>query len=107
MAPSRARGDDDVTPTGPRDPADWAAVNAVFHKAIDLPPGERAAFIDRECAGRPDLRAEALSLLASHDRADTFLESGAANANAPRAAGSVDPLVGRRVGHYEIEGVLG
>jgi serine/threonine protein kinase len=29
------------------------------------------------------------------------------NADAPRASGSVDPLVGRRVGHYEIERVLG
>ena len=38
----------------------------VFDRAADLPPGERAAFLEEACAGDPGLRAEVESLLA-HD----------------------------------------
>src|SRR5262245_28637422 len=38
----------------------------LFDRAAEMPPGERAAFLDRACAGDPGLRAEVESLLA-HD----------------------------------------
>ena len=39
---------------------------SVFDRAAVLPPGERAGFLDRACAGDAGLRAEVESLLA-HD----------------------------------------
>ncbi|MBA4064225.1 MAG: hypothetical protein C0501_11020 [Isosphaera sp.] len=40
---------------------------SLFARAVAIPdPAERAAFLDRECAGNPDLRREIESLLAAH-----------------------------------------
>jgi tetratricopeptide (TPR) repeat protein len=46
----------------------------LFTEAIQLPPEERAAFLDRACAGDLDLRRRIEALLASHERAGIFLE---------------------------------
>jgi serine/threonine protein kinase len=43
---------------------DATRVVTVFESAVDLPPEERARFLDRECAGDAALRAEVESLLA-------------------------------------------
>ncbi|HRZ93467.1 MAG TPA: serine/threonine-protein kinase, partial [Candidatus Paceibacterota bacterium] len=40
-------------------------------------PAERAAFLDRACAGQPELRRQLEVLLAAHDRAGAFLEPAA------------------------------
>jgi len=46
----------------------------LFAGALELTnPAERGAFLDRECAGNPGLRAEVESLLAAHDQAGPFL----------------------------------
>lgn len=52
------------------DAARWSALNDLVGDALDLAPGERRAWI---AAHAPDdaLRAEAESLVAAHDRADT------------------------------------
>jgi serine/threonine protein kinase len=47
----------------------WKRVEELFHQAVELPPGERAAFLDRACAGDADLRAAVEELL-RHDRDD-------------------------------------
>ena len=46
----------------------------IFAEAIDLPAAERAAFLDRACAGDAALRARVGALLTGHDAADDFLE---------------------------------
>ena len=43
----------------------WASVERIYHEAVDLPVGERAAFLDSACAGDDALRHELESLLAS------------------------------------------
>ena len=48
-----------------------------------------------------------LSLLSSHERAETFIEQPAVNADALMAAAGADPLVGQRLGHYQIRRLLG
>src|SRR5262245_39762352 len=45
----------------------------LFHRAVAVPSGERAAFLDRECAGEPGLRAAVESLL-RHDRGDSTVD---------------------------------
>lgn len=88
---------------------DWPEVNALFHQAIELPPGERDAFLDRACGGRPDLRAEVASLVEAHLRADAFIEQPLADVHAVLDR---DPEAARRapgdmVGFYRIDAVLG
>ena len=44
----------------------WERIKALFNAAMELPPGERAGFLDRACAGDPEgplLRREVESLL--------------------------------------------
>jgi serine/threonine-protein kinase len=50
----------------------------IFHAVCALPADERAAFVDRECAGNDGLRAEVLALLVADEEAsrEGFLEAG-------------------------------
>ena len=50
---------------GPAASGPGAVAADVFGDALELPPEERAAFLDRACAGDPELRAEVESLLAA------------------------------------------
>ena len=59
-------------PTAPPSPME------IFNEALDRgSPAERAAYLDRACAGDPALRARVEALLAVHDRAGEFLEAPA------------------------------
>ena len=42
-------------------------IREVVEQALDLEPGDRTAFLDEACAGDPDLRREAESLLTLHE----------------------------------------
>src|SRR5512134_3875252 len=85
----------------------WHRVEELLVAAAALPVEERRAFLDRECADEPVLRAELESLLAAHDRAGVLDEpislSGAAVIDAPDAG--LAP--GAVVAHYEIQSHLG
>ena len=92
-------------------PDRWRRAQEVFHAATEREPEHRAAFLDEECGGDPELRSEVESLLASYSAAPSeFLESPAIeavpalppDAAAPRALGK-----GTHLGSYEILGSLG
>jgi hypothetical protein len=53
----------------------------LFRAALPLAGAERAAFLDRECAGDPALPARLEALLAAHDQPDTMFgtQPGAAS----------------------------
>jgi len=54
---------------------DPARVNSLFLEASGhRSPAERAAYLDRECAGEPELRARVEALLTVEDRADAVPE---------------------------------
>jgi len=55
-------------------PERWRHVTAVFHGALTCDPAARAAFLERECAGAADVRAEVVRLLAAHSAAEQFGE---------------------------------
>src|SRR5262245_50479703 len=46
----------------------------LFHEALAKPAGERAAFLDAACAGRPALRAAVEALLAAHEGSGSLLD---------------------------------
>src|SRR5262245_35923372 len=101
-----------------------SSAETVFCEALGkATPSERAAFLDRACAGNDPLRREVESLLHSHQEAGQFLErpvaeaEGVATLAAPEAADpgdalpflapSPDPGSLGRLDHYEILEVVG
>jgi predicted Ser/Thr protein kinase len=76
----------------------WTRVGDIFHRAVDVPPDERGAFVEQ---ATPDehIRREVLSLLDAHERASSFIETAAA-----RISPEATP---ERIGPYLIKGVLG
>jgi serine/threonine protein kinase/tetratricopeptide (TPR) repeat protein len=80
--------------------AEWQHVKQVLNAALEIPPHERAGFLDRETNGDTALRAEVESLLASFDSAGAFIEAPAI-APAPLAQPeSLSP--GSSLGPYHI-----
>jgi eukaryotic-like serine/threonine-protein kinase len=57
----------------------WQKVREVLYEALQLPPEQRSAFVDRACSIDHSLRREVESLLASSEEArSSFLQSPAA-----------------------------
>jgi serine/threonine protein kinase/Tol biopolymer transport system component len=78
----------------------WQKVREVLHEALQLPPEQRPAFVDRTCSADHDLRQEVELLLAANEQApSSFLQS-------PLAA-RVTLAQGTRVDEYEIEALVG
>jgi serine/threonine-protein kinase len=78
----------------------FSRVDGIFDAVVDMPAGERTAFIDRECGGDAALRAEVLELVQAYHRSDSVLESPAARLAAPlleataAVAGPVSDVIG-------------
>src|SRR5581483_4359375 len=88
--------------------SDWQQVKTVFHEAVDLPPADRAAYLNRACTGNTWLLGEVETLLAAHESAADFLEESAAS----KAVGlfeqeATSERIGRRLGPYQLEAELG
>src|SRR5437667_12307010 len=77
----------------------------LFHEARERTPAERDAFLARACAHDPTLRREVDSLLAQPPAGLLDAPVGAL------VAGLVSPasvlLTGRRIGVFEVQGLLG
>ena len=58
-------------------PEQWQRVEEVLQGALDVPPQERASFIDEACAGDERLLEEATSLVDAHEAAGDFIEEPA------------------------------
>jgi len=86
----------------------WAEVERLFQCAGELPPEERAAFLERECPDQ-DLRLEVGSLL--EHSGEGLASAGAAIASAAAAlARETDPderLIGAHLGPYKVEAIAG
>ncbi len=96
-----------TTPTRPGDR--FRRVDEIFDAALDLPPGEQTALIDRKCAGDESLRLEVLELVRAYHRADSVLESPAARVAAPlldAAAGMAGPAPDR-IGAFRVVREIG
>src|SRR5207248_6685610 len=86
----------------------WKQVNDLFQSAVERAPGERAAFLDETCNSDEELRREVESLLSSHGRATNFIELPAFEV-APELVTNdrTSALVGKVIGHYRIESLIG
>lgn len=86
------------------------SADEVFFEALELRGAERAAYLERACAGQEALRADVESLLAAYEQAGDFM--AAPGGALPAAAAHADALdaerwVGRRIGNYLVRDVLG
>jgi serine/threonine-protein kinase len=89
-------------------PERWQRIEQVLEAALERGGAERAALLDRECAGDPGLREEVESLLASSQPAESFLGSNAfEDAAALLDESESGSLVGRGVEHYSIKKQIG
>ncbi|HVG38607.1 MAG TPA: protein kinase, partial [Pyrinomonadaceae bacterium] len=97
-------------------PDEWRRVDNLFQAALDHTPAERAVFLAKACAGDDQLRQTVAGLLASFEEAGGFLETPAALdlltvnflAQTPEKIDlPPDPVVKRRLGHFEILSKLG
>ena len=55
-------------------PDTWRRVDRILNGALDLPPGERTAFVAAECGGDASLAAQVNALLLAHDDAQELFE---------------------------------
>src|ERR1044072_6122036 len=90
----------------------WKQVDALLDAALDLPECEREQFVMQESAGSPQLRGEVLSLLRAQSAASQFMERSAMKVAAQALAQSshltsYPSLIGKDIGNYTIESLLG
>ncbi|MFN7974799.1 MAG: protein kinase [Acidobacteriota bacterium] len=89
------------TPAGGSRCVDPGEIERLFDRAADMTTAERAAFLERECAGRPELLVEVSSLLAWKGAELRPL------VRAPEPGGDAVFAAGGAVGPYEILRALG
>jgi eukaryotic-like serine/threonine-protein kinase len=94
----------------------WHHVDQLLQSALDIPAAERDTYLRHACGGDQQLEEEVHSLLAAHDRADSFLGAPAIDLAARELAGDHraadleaggDPLIGQTLSHYRIVERLG
>jgi eukaryotic-like serine/threonine-protein kinase len=88
-------------------PERWQRIDQVFQAALACAPTERGRWLDENCAGDAELRAEVESLLAAHERAGSFIQAPALEIAAQMATPQTGAAVGRPVGPYQITKWLG
>jgi eukaryotic-like serine/threonine-protein kinase len=86
----------------------WHQIDQLFDEALGREPAKRKGFLEQACAGNEVLRREVEALLAAHEQAGHFLENPAlAVTSQALEQQESQPLVGRRLGSYEILSLLG
>jgi serine/threonine protein kinase len=77
----------------------WRRIEDLYHAAKSLPTGSRAQYLSTECRGDESLRSEVESLIAQPDHTWAGPDR---NANV-----SDEEILGKRVGHYDVQRLLG
>jgi serine/threonine protein kinase len=93
----------------PADGDSWNRMWELFHGALERVPGERSAYLSDACGGDAALRGRVDALLASHDRASSFLEPPTQDVALGPTAENVPPesTAGKRIGHYMVRRTIG
>jgi Tol biopolymer transport system component/predicted Ser/Thr protein kinase len=85
----------------------WEEINRLYNSAVEVEEKERASFLQNACGEDVELRREVESLLAYDQQAQQLLDRPAMQMAAEKLAGEPPSLVGRKLGPYQILGVLG
>jgi serine/threonine protein kinase len=84
-------------------PERWAQIEELFHRATNIAPGERCAFLEKACGNDAELRREVEALL-------SFDANDSASVGETVRGGLEDagfPLTGEIISHYRILDGLG
>ena len=79
-----------------------ADVQAIFGRALELEPTERAYYLASECGDNAALRADVESLLLAYDRAENFLETAGSSRDPVANPMPVHEGVGSLIGPYKL-----
>lgn len=88
---------------------DWKRIRALFEKAVELTSAERAALLDAECIGEPELRRDVEMMLAADARAQA--DDNAVGEAAPDLLNALsddararerDALIGLKLGPWRL-----
>lgn len=85
----------------------WNRIEDLYHSALELEAGERETFLEQQSLGDESLKDEVLSLLASADRQDSFMEEPAVPLALEVLRSERTGLVGENIARYRIVDVLG
>jgi serine/threonine protein kinase/Tfp pilus assembly protein PilF len=88
-------------------PERWQSCTEIFNAALERPPNERAAFLERSCDGDETLRRKVELLLKYHDTSGDFIKSPAFQAAPELLVGDPETLIGQHLGCYRVEAVAG
>ena len=92
------------------EPDRWKKIETIVAAALELETAERELYVSEACASDHELRAEVDGLLAGENAASGFLEDVKrlvpGSYSGPKPA-MTDPLIGSKIGHYLIEGLIG
>src|SRR5437763_1133183 len=89
-------------------PARLQTIEEIYRAALDQEPDQISAFLDTACEGDELLRGKVEALLASPQRAGSFIETSAVGlATRIIQNGQADLLVGRTIGHYKLSQRIG
>ena len=78
---------------------------AILNAALELPAGQRAAYLNEACASDAALRRQVEALLHAHEQADGFLEAPPAGLDFKRTVRvniSLTEKPGDRIGRYKL-----
>src|SRR5215472_3323095 len=86
----------------------WSQIERLYHSAKEQKPSEWDGFLRQACAGDEELRREVQSLL-NYETGTDNLMAGPALEVAARimAAEHRDRMIGRTLGHYRIDSLIG
>jgi TolB-like protein/Flp pilus assembly protein TadD len=85
----------------------WQSCTEIFNVAVEQPPNERAAFLERSCDGDEALRRKVELLLKYHDTLGDFIELPAFQVAPELLVGDPEALIGQKIGHYKISESIG
>lgn len=85
----------------------WNRIEELYNSALELDANDRKRFLEQQSRGDESLRDEVLSLLASADRQDSFMEEPAAPLALEVLRSEKTGLVGETIARYRIVDVLG
>ncbi len=89
-------------------PERWKQIEQLYDAALELDVSQRAAFLAQACAEDEALRQEVAALLASDAQAGSFLAAPAVEIMAQVIAAEPNSSpIGRQIGHYQVQSLLG
>jgi len=85
----------------------WNRIEDLYYSALELDAGDRETFLEQQVPGDQSLKNEVLSLLASADRQDSFMEEPMVPLALEVMRSERTGLVGETIARYRMVDVLG